>query len=219
MHVHPGTLVAYVRELEQVLVEPRFLARGPEQRLVRAGRTRRDNDPVEVMLLDGLLDGADPVLRARVQVPGREDHVREGRGVFGHVLDVEEACNVAAAMADKDSDTWLPVAGLRRLSCFFLCAPGDVRSLLRGRHIRGRLATGRLLVSQGHSFRCYSTSSALPSSSLPASSWPQPSSWLPASSWRRPSSSRAPSSSLPASSWPQPSSSPAPSSWRLASSS
>src|SRR5665647_1365677 len=155
MHVDPGALVAYVRELEQILVEPRFLARGPEQGLVRTGRTRRYHDPVEVVLLDGLLDGADPVLRTRVQVPGREDHVREGRGVFGHVLHVEEAGDVAAAVADKNSDPWLPVAGLGRHAWFLLFVNGDVfiRTLFRGRQTRGRLATGRILVSQGHSFR------------------------------------------------------------------
>ena len=50
--VHPRAVLAQVRHLAHVRVEPRFFHRPAEGRLVHAGRTRRDHDAVELVLPD-----------------------------------------------------------------------------------------------------------------------------------------------------------------------
>jgi hypothetical protein len=50
--VDPGALVAYVRELKKVLVEPGLLASVAEEWLVGTRRARRHDHAVEFMLLD-----------------------------------------------------------------------------------------------------------------------------------------------------------------------
>ncbi len=60
--------------------------------------------PVELLLLDGLLDGGLPGLGARVHDVLGVDDVLEGERPLGDILDVDGGGDVAAAMADEDPD-------------------------------------------------------------------------------------------------------------------
>ena len=99
LHVHPGALVPDIGELEEVLVQSRLLAGLAEEGLVGPGGARCHKHPVELMLLDGILDGGQPVLGAGIEVVLSVDHVGQGGGVLGHRRHVQEAPDVGAAVA------------------------------------------------------------------------------------------------------------------------
>ena len=76
VHVHPGTLIANVGQVEQIGIEPHLVDGLLEQRLVRAWRARGHHDAVELVLGDDMLHRVLRVLRASEHVAPRIDHVR-----------------------------------------------------------------------------------------------------------------------------------------------
>ena len=119
VHVDPRALVADVRHVVEVLVETSVPAGLPEERLVGPGGAGGYDDPVQVVLGDGLADLVEGVLGAGVFGLGCEDDVREGLGVLGDLGDVDDGSDVDTAVADPYSD-----AGL--LSCDILLCGVDL---------------------------------------------------------------------------------------------
>ena len=78
-----------------------------EDGLVGARRAAGDDDAVEVVLLDRLADEREAVRGARVHRVGGERHAGQLPGVLGDALDVDDAGDVAAAVADEDADARL----------------------------------------------------------------------------------------------------------------
>jgi hypothetical protein len=105
--VDPRALVPDVRQVEEVLVEPRLADGAPEEGLVGAGGARGDDHPVEVVLPDALLDQFLGVGGAGVHVVLGVDHSWEAPGVLGDGLHVHHASYVGAAVADEDADAGL----------------------------------------------------------------------------------------------------------------
>ena len=105
--VHPASLVANVGHFKEVGIEPRPPDRLAKDRLVRTGRTRGDNDAVQVVFLDLVLDQLERVGRARVRrVICIDDIVQAGR-IRRHVCHVDHPRDIAAAAADKTPDARL----------------------------------------------------------------------------------------------------------------
>ncbi len=102
--VDPGAVLPDVGHLEEVGVEAAVLAAAPEGHLVHVGRAGGHDHPVELLVLDGLLDGGLTRLGARVHgVVGVHD-VLEGQRPFGESSHIDGAGDVGAAMADEDAD-------------------------------------------------------------------------------------------------------------------
>ena len=105
----PGALVADVDHLEEVLIQPGLAQRVSEERLVGPGRTRRDENAVEVVLLDRLLDLLRAVGGAGVEVLLGIDDVRQGPGKLHGLGHVDDPADIAPAVADEHADPRLLV--------------------------------------------------------------------------------------------------------------
>jgi hypothetical protein len=101
---HPGHVLADIHVLEEVLVEAAALDRATERELVERRRTGRHHDAGQPVLPDLLLDEGLTRVRAVEHVRRREDDVRHAGDLLGHPLDVHGVGDVAAALADEDTD-------------------------------------------------------------------------------------------------------------------
>jgi len=105
LHVHPGTLIANVCHFEQVRIQARLGAGGPEQGLVCPGSAGRHHHPVQVPLPDGGLDLVDAALGTGIQVFLHVHDVGQGLGVERQGFHIQVARDVAAAIANEHSNT------------------------------------------------------------------------------------------------------------------
>ena len=108
--VDPGDLLADGDQLAQVRVETRSLARAAERLLVHVRRTGRDDDTGQAQLADVFLDQLLPKAGAHeLVVAGHHDAL--GAELLcrpvAHRLDVHDAGDVRAAVADVDADALL----------------------------------------------------------------------------------------------------------------
>ena len=101
--VDPGAVLADVGHLEQVGVEAALVHAAPEGDLVHVGRAGRHHDAVELLLLDGLLDGRLAGLGTGVHDVLGVDHVLEAESLLGHAGHVDRGRDVGAAVADEDA--------------------------------------------------------------------------------------------------------------------
>src|SRR3989304_2082749 len=89
-------------------VEAGLLEAVLEQRPMRQGRARGDNDAVQVVLCDALLNQRRAVLGAGVQQVLRMNDVRQPRGRGRNILDIHVSRDVRATMTDEDAEGgWL----------------------------------------------------------------------------------------------------------------
>ena len=66
-------------------------------------RTRRDDNPVETVLGDGLLDLLLARVRARVEIGRRERHTLQGGGVLGNRRAVDRGRDIHPAMTYENT--------------------------------------------------------------------------------------------------------------------
>ncbi len=156
--VHPGAVLAQVRHLHQVRVQPHVPDAAAERRLVHPGRAGGDDHPVELVLDDGLLDLLLARLGARVLVADGGHDAGQRRGVLRHRLRVDGAGDVAAAVADEHTDTRKGFSH----SVHLLLRWPDVESALRCRHptteARSRISmSGHALVAGLRALQVYQT--------------------------------------------------------------
>ncbi len=131
--VYPRVLVADVGHLKQVGVQPGLPDGVPKDRLVRARRARRYDDPVQALLLDPFLNQLQRVGGAGVHRVFGMDHVRKCAGILGDIFHVDDPGDIAAATADEHADAGLLFRG-----------HGRFRRVLGGRHQRAScLPNGR----------------------------------------------------------------------------
>ena len=122
----PRDVLADVRHLEEVGVEARVRAGAAEGLLVEVGRAGRHHDPVELLLLDVLLDHLLAERGAHELVVAGDDDAGEGLArPAGHLRDVHHARDVRAAVADVDADRG---AGRCRSSGSSLMTPSRARA-------------------------------------------------------------------------------------------
>ncbi len=107
VHVNPGALVADVCHVVEVLVQSSVPAGLPEQRLVGPRCAGSDDDPVQVVIGDGLGDGLETVLCAGVLGFLGEDDIGQGLGVGRNGGHIDHRANVDSAVADPNSDPGL----------------------------------------------------------------------------------------------------------------
>ena len=99
--VHPRTLVPYVHHLQQVWIETHPLTRLPEDRLVRARRTRGHHDPVQIVLADQLRQLLLSRRRAREQIAPRHRHPRQALRILRQILHIQNPRDVHPAVAHQ----------------------------------------------------------------------------------------------------------------------
>ena len=102
--MHPGTVLADVGELEQVLVQPCL-----HQRILKEGTmghrgTRGHDDPVEVVLLHLLPEILLGVLGTGEHHISGIAHIGKTAGIVRHLPGTEITLDVLATVADKDPD-------------------------------------------------------------------------------------------------------------------
>ena len=136
--VHPARLVADVGHLEEERVEPGFAERVLEDGLVGARRAAGDHHAVELVLLDLLADEREAVAGAGVHGVGGVDHAGQRLRVLGDVLDVDDAGDVAAAVADEDADARLLVADVALGRVLLVDRERAARVGETGHHLGGR---------------------------------------------------------------------------------
>jgi hypothetical protein len=125
----PGILLADVGVLVQVLVQPGAREGPAEGQLVQAGGAGRDDDAVELEVLDLLLDERLAGIGADEHVGRREDDIRKAANLFGHSLHIHDVGDVAAAVADEDADTRLLTSSVpRRMRLGCILAHGAISS-------------------------------------------------------------------------------------------
>ena len=101
LHVNPGALVADVRHFEQVLVQSGLPHRFSEHRFVGSWRTGRHDDPVQFVLLDGILDFCLSVLRAGIEVVLDMDDIFQRLCILPDLGHVDDAADIDPAVADE----------------------------------------------------------------------------------------------------------------------
>ena len=126
VHVDPGALVADVGHVVEVLVQSSVPAGLPEQGLVGPRGTGCDDDPVEVVLGDGLGDRLQAVLGASVLGLLGQNDVGQGLGVLGDGRDVDHGSDVDSAVADPYSDPGLLSGDILLGRVHLGCAGGEV---------------------------------------------------------------------------------------------
>ena len=96
-------MLADVGHFEHVAVQAGALHRPAEGRLMDAGAARGDDHAVELVLVDGRLDGRLSRLGAGIHDVLGQHHIREHPRILGHLGAVHGAGDIAAAMADEDA--------------------------------------------------------------------------------------------------------------------
>ena len=99
--MNPGALLADVRDLNHVVVEPRFVAGLAERLLMHPGRARTDDHACEPQLLNFILNHLLAGLGAHVGIVGRKHHAGLFPKRLGDLLNIHRRGNVRAAVADK----------------------------------------------------------------------------------------------------------------------
>ena len=102
--VHPGVLVADVGHFQEIGVQTRLPQGVLEQGFVGPGGAGRDDDAVEIKLLDLLGNEFLGIGGAGEEIVFHRDDARQAPGVFRQGLDVHHPGDVDAAGADKDPD-------------------------------------------------------------------------------------------------------------------
>ena len=138
----PGNVLADVGHFEHVTVEARAFYRAAEGGLVHARRTGSHHHAVQLVFVDGGLNGGLARFGAGVHGVGGVDHIGVAAGDFGHLGAVHGAGNVAAAVADEDAyshDRPPSAASARRSSSSLAIRPSALtRSFSRPRSVLGR---------------------------------------------------------------------------------
>ena len=156
--MHPRALLADVDLRVLVRVEPGAGRHAPERVGVELGRARGHDEPVELLLLDVmghvLLGG----VRAGEHGRLRDDDIAGVADVRDHAFDIDVVGDVAAAVADVDTDAacaWVPVSmsvpGSVGIGCSVMPAPS--RSRVPTSHARGGPRPGRPPRRRGGSSR------------------------------------------------------------------
>ncbi|GAH46854.1 unnamed protein product, partial [marine sediment metagenome] len=94
----PGTLVSDIDHFKEIRVHPRLPANRPEKRLVGTGRTGGNHNPIQVVLLDPLLDFFETRVCTSVKIPRGIHDVGQRRGIFSQSLYIQAARDIAAAL-------------------------------------------------------------------------------------------------------------------------
>ena len=102
--VHPGALFADVGHLKVVGVDPRLLDHGAECDLVHPRRAGSDDHPVQVIVVDVLLDHLLTGIATHVHMVAGHDHVGQRGRVFGHGHRIDRGRDIGPALADVDAD-------------------------------------------------------------------------------------------------------------------
>ena len=99
--MHPRTLVADVRHLKEVFVEPGIGQGLLEERFVGEGTAGSHNDLVQFLVPDDLGHLLLGVLRATEEVMFDMNDVRQILGIFRHPRDIYHTGDVGPAAADE----------------------------------------------------------------------------------------------------------------------
>ena len=100
----PGALITDICHLKKIFVETCFPYGGPEERLMGSRRTGCHNNPVDLVFIDDLLHLVLRVLGTGKEVFIGEDHIGKCLRVGLHLGHIDNAADVDAAVADKDTD-------------------------------------------------------------------------------------------------------------------
>ncbi len=95
--VHPRALIADIRHLEQVRVQPSHADAVLEQRLVRERRATCNHYAVQPVLVDLLGNVFYAVLRTRIQIGFSVCNMRQFRRIFGDRWDIHKTADVRSA--------------------------------------------------------------------------------------------------------------------------
>ena len=101
--VHPGALFANVRDFQLERVQAAQRRGVAKCLLVEVRRAARDDDAIELVLLDGVDNRLLPGIGTHVDVVVREDHALVVREFRGHALDIHGRRDVGPAMANENS--------------------------------------------------------------------------------------------------------------------
>ncbi len=107
--MNPGTLVADIDHLKEVPVQTGIAQGLLKERLMGTRRTGCYDHPVQLVLLDLLLDNLLGILGTGVEVFGIIGDIHHIPGVVGHRGHIHHRADIDAAMADKDTDSGLIV--------------------------------------------------------------------------------------------------------------
>ena len=147
--VDEAAALAQVGEGHRVLAQSQIARDALERRALEPRRATGDDQVVEPAVLDGLADEVVALGAAHELVDGDAAHAGDGAGVRRQVVEVEDAADVAAALAEEDSGAHvrrLPSSGRRcaRAEARRPASASPVRSPCRGR----RPAPGRAVVAR-----------------------------------------------------------------------
>ena len=110
--VHPRVVLADVDHVEEERIQPAGRDRVAEGAFVEQGRAGGDDDPVQVELLDVLLDELLARIGAHVLVVAGQDHAGKLLDVFRDRRAVDHAGDVVPAMADVETDAHVCFSGV-----------------------------------------------------------------------------------------------------------
>ena len=100
----PGALIANIGHFKEPRVESGFPERFLKKWFVGPGRTGGHHHPVELMLLDHLLDPLLGILRAGEEILFNKGDAGEAPGVFHHLRDINHPADIDSAVADEYPD-------------------------------------------------------------------------------------------------------------------
>ena len=117
---YPGAVLADVGHLEIIRVKPAFLYCPSECGFMHLRRARSYYDPVDTELFNIFLYEVLPGIGAHEFIIPRNDHGGQSPGEFGYFLDVYNACNIAAAVTDINTDFGFHYDLLRKIAWLFI---------------------------------------------------------------------------------------------------
>jgi hypothetical protein len=128
VHVNPGALIPDIGHLEEILIETHFPNRFLEHGFMGSRRAGGNENPVQLMFLDGFLDLLLGILGTGVKVFVDVDNPFKRLGILFHLGNLDDPSDIDPAVADKDTDPWLLTLDIELGGIFFLLCqcPTDV---------------------------------------------------------------------------------------------
>ena len=102
--MHPGTVLADIGKLEEILIDARFPAGIAEQRLMGARRTGRQHHAVEPFVFDLIGDLLGIFGRAGEQIFPRPGNILQGCSIFDYLWNIHHPADIGAAVAHHHPD-------------------------------------------------------------------------------------------------------------------